>query len=265
MRELEREPPTAEGPERAPLPPLAIVGAGRVGGSLAGAAQRAGIEVTLAGRDDVAAACGRARAALLCVPDAAIPAAAAQAATAVPPLELVGHTSGSTGLLALAPVTTAGGEVFSIHPLQTVPDRHTELGGAPCAISGSSPAALEFARSLVLELGMAPFEIPDRHRALYHAAACVASNFLVALEESATDLLGRAGAAEPRELLAPLVLRTAANWAERGGDALTGPIARGDRETIERHLEALRESAPELVGLYEALAERTAALARERR
>jgi predicted short-subunit dehydrogenase-like oxidoreductase (DUF2520 family) len=89
----------------------------------------------------------------------------------------------------------------------------------------------------------------------------MASNFLVALEESAADLLGRAGVEDARELLAPLVLRTATNWAERGGEALTGPIARGDEETVARHLEAIRELAPELEGLYEALAARTRELA----
>ena len=73
-----------------------------------------------------------------------------------------------------------------------------------------------------------------------------------------------AGIEDPRELLAPLVLRTAANWSERGGDALTGPIARGDQATVAAHLEALRETAPELVPLYEALAERTRALAEDR-
>ena len=64
-----------------------------------------------------------------------------------------------------------------------------------------------------------------------------------------------------RELLAPLVLRTAANWAERGPEALTGPIARGDEATVERHLAALRDTAPELLPLYEALAERARELA----
>ena len=66
---------------------------------------------------------------------------------------------------------------------------------------------------------------------------------------------------EARELLAPLVLRTAANWAERGTEALTGPIARGDEATVERHLAALRDAAPELLPLYEALAERARELA----
>jgi predicted short-subunit dehydrogenase-like oxidoreductase (DUF2520 family) len=109
---------------------------------------------------------------------------------------------------------------------------------------------------------MRPFEVPEEHRAAYHAAASIASNFLVTLEESAAGLLTAAGIDDARELLAPLVLRTAANWAERGGDALTGPIARGDEETVHRHLEALRELAPELVDLYEALAERTRELGR---
>jgi predicted short-subunit dehydrogenase-like oxidoreductase (DUF2520 family) len=88
----------------------------------------------------------------------------------------------------------------------------------------------------------------------------MASNFLIALEEAAAELLGDI-TPDARELLAPLVLRTAANWSERGAAALTGPIARGDTATVERHLEALRERAPELVPLYEALAERTRALA----
>ncbi len=80
---------------------------------------------------------------------------------------------------------------------------------------------------------MRPFEVPEEKRAAYHAAAAMASNLLVALEESAAEVLARIGIEDPRELLAPLVLRTAANWAERGPDALTGPIARGDRATVQ--------------------------------
>ena len=68
---------------------------------------------------------------------------------------------------------------------------------------------------------------------------------------------------DARELLAPLVLRTAANWAERGAGALTGPIARGDEATVERHAEAIRELTPELLALYEVLAARTATAAAE--
>jgi predicted short-subunit dehydrogenase-like oxidoreductase (DUF2520 family) len=103
---------------------------------------------------------------------------------------------------------------------------------------------------------MRPFEVPEERRAAYHAAASIASNLLVALEESAAELMERAGVEDARELLAPLVLRTAANWAERGPAALTGPIARGDRTTVDRHRAAIAELAPELLPMYESLAER---------
>ncbi len=242
---------------------LAVVGNGRLGASVSRAAKSAGIDIALAGRDDALEACRDSKVALLCVPDAAIAEACESIAEAVPPLRFVGHTSGATGLDALEAATARGAEAFSLHPLQTVPDRDASLTGAPCAIAGASPGATEAARTLALGLGMRPFEVPEESRAAYHAAASIASNFLVALEESAAELLERAGIEDGRELLAPLVLRTAANWAERGGEALTGPIARGDEETVRRHLEALRETSPELVELYEALAERTRELARQ--
>jgi predicted short-subunit dehydrogenase-like oxidoreductase (DUF2520 family) len=177
-------------------------------------------------------------------------------------LEFVGHVSGAHGLDALAPVAAAGARVFSLHPLQTVPEGGAELAGSPCAVSGSSPDGLAFARELAEGLGMRPFELDEEHRAAYHAAASIASNFLVALQESAAGLLASTGVDDARELLAPLVLRTAANWSEHGADALTGPIARGDEATVARHLEALLERAPELVGVYETLAERTREIAR---
>jgi predicted short-subunit dehydrogenase-like oxidoreductase (DUF2520 family) len=107
---------------------------------------------------------------------------------------------------------------------------------------------------------MEPFEIAEEDRAAYHAAATIASNFLFALEESAAALLGATGVTEPRTALAPLVLASAANWAEQGAAALTGPIARGDEETIASHLDALAERAPDLLELYRALAARTRAI-----
>jgi predicted short-subunit dehydrogenase-like oxidoreductase (DUF2520 family) len=258
MRELERNHPTMTSADAlsADFPVLAIVGLGRVGGSIAAAAERAGLVVLTAGRDDAVDVCAQADAVLLCVPDTEIEAAAASLRPAAGRLRLVGHTSGATGLAALAPLAEAGAERFSVHPLQTIPDSATDFAGCPCAISGSSPEAVEFARTLSDRLAMVAFEIDDADRATYHAAAAIASNFLVALEESAAQLLGQI-TPEARELLAPLVLRTAANWSERGAGALTGPIARGDRATVERHLEALRERAPELIPVYEALAART--------
>lgn len=240
---------------------LSIVGAGRVGGAIGRAARKAGLEARLAGRDDAVEACRQAEVALLCVPDAAIVEAVEAISVAVPPLRLVGHTSGATTLDVLAPARERGAATFSIHPLQTVPGPDADLAGAPCAIAGSDPEAAELAGVLGERLGMRPFAVPEERRAAYHAAASIASNLLVAVEESATDLLARAGVEGARDLLAPLVLRTAENWADHGGEALTGPIARGDEATVTRHLEALAELAPQLLPVYEALAERARELA----
>ena len=263
MRELERDLPdiAGAGAEASAIPKLALIGRGRIGGAIARAGTGADLDLAQGGRGDALDACADAGAALLCVPDGVIGDACDEIAAAIPPLRLVGHTSGATGLDVLAPATARGAEAFSLHPLQTVPDQRTDLTSAPCAVAGSSPAAVAFATKLAQALGMRPFEVPEDRRAAYHAAASIASNFLVALQESAAGLLAEAGIEDARELLAPLVLRTAANWAERGSDALTGPIARGDEATVQAHLAALREHAPELEPLYEALAERTRSLA----
>jgi predicted short-subunit dehydrogenase-like oxidoreductase (DUF2520 family) len=263
MRELERDPPD-DAPLRAggpPLPSLAVIGAGRAGGAIAMAAERAGLSVELAGRDRALEACRNAEVALLCVPDAAIAPSCEAIAPAVSPLRFVGHVSGASGLDVLEAVRARGGEAFSLHPLQTIPDSSADLTGAPCAVSGSSQAAVQLAERLAVQLGMRPFAVSEEARIAYHAAASIASNLLVALEESAADLLAKAGIEDGRELLAPLVLRSASNWAERGSDALTGPITRGDAETVERHRAALRRLAPELLPLYEVLAERAQELA----
>jgi len=265
MRELERDFPTSATahPADATFPALVVVGAGRVGSSIAAAGNRAGLELVLAGRDDVLDRAADAVGVLLCVPDEAIAPLAAELADAAPNLRFAGHTSGASTLAALAPLAASGASTFSVHPLQTVPDRDTDFTGAPAAISGSDAAALELARNLAQALGMRAFEVADEHRAAYHAAAVIASNFLIALEQCAAGLLGAIGVDDGRELLAPLVLRTAANWSERGAEALTGPIARGDEATVARHLAALAESAPELVPMYEALATRTRQIAAE--
>jgi len=240
---------------------LAILGDGRAGGSIAAAARNAGMEVSVHGRNG---GIGDARTVLICVPDAAIREVCERIAPALRPGTRAGHVSGATGLDALAAASSAGSDTFSLHPLQTIPTPRTDLAGALCAISGSSAEVLAFAHSLAQSLGMQPFEVPEEGRAAYHAAASMASNFLVALEESAVGLLDAAGVANSREVLAPLVLRTAANWVDAGAGALTGPIARGDLETVARHLDALSEKAPELRPTYEALAERTAALGSSR-
>ena len=265
MRELERNPIHRAAPRAGgrALPALAVIGAGRAGGSIAGAAAAAGLDVRLAGRAEAREACGAAEAVLLCVPDQEIGAAAEAAAAGTPVPLFVGHTSGALGLDALAPARSAGAAVFGLHPLQTLPDDHADLSGAACAVSGSNEAALALATTLAERLGMKPFAVADADRAAYHAAASLASNFLVTLEESASTLLASSGIEQPRELLGPLVERTAATWRARGREALTGPIARGDEATVERHRRALEERAPELLPLYDELAARTRELAGE--
>ncbi|MDX6588223.1 MAG: hypothetical protein QOI31_2696 [Solirubrobacterales bacterium] len=254
MRELERDHTDTATSAPALAGRVAVVGAGRAGGSLASAARAGGMEVQAGSREvDPAGA----SIVLLCVPDDAIREACEAAAPSLASGTFVGHVSGATGLDALASAADAGCETFSLHPLQTIPTSQTDLSGAPCAISASSPEGMILARGLAERLGMRPFDVPEEGRAAYHAAASIASNFLIALEESAAQLMKSAGVEDPREILAPLVLRTAANWADSGAAALTGPISRGDEETVARHLEALAERAPELRPLYEALAERT--------
>ena len=229
---------------------FAIIGAGRMGRALSAALRATGRPVTgPLGRD---ADVGDADVVLLCVPDAEIAAAAAL----VPPAagRLVGHVSGAT---TLAPLD--GHEAFSVHPLMTVAeDTPPEaFAGAGAAVAGATPRALAVAREIAEAAGLQPFEVADADRAAYHAAASVASNFLVTLEAAAERLLGH-----DRELLVPLVRATVDNWARLGAErALTGPIARGDQATVERQRDAVADRAPELLALFDALADATRDLA----
>jgi predicted short-subunit dehydrogenase-like oxidoreductase (DUF2520 family) len=242
------------------LAPITVVGSGRVGNAIARALSASGRQASLVDRDGLDDACRDAAIVLLCVPDGQIAEAAVRVAAAAPALRFIGHTSGATQLNTLA-AATQGAETFSLHPLQTVPTPTTDLSGAPAAIAGSSQEALELARSLAVSCGMAPFEVPEASRAAYHAAAAMASNFLVSLEVSAEELFAAAGIEGGRKLLAPLVLSTANNWAEHGFAALTGPIARGDEATVDQHLRAIEALAPELTETYRVLADRTRTIA----
>jgi|SRR5581483_3076295 len=182
---------------------------------------------------------------ILCVPDRAI----AEVAGRIEPGAWICHVSGATPLAALDPHERR----FSVHPLQTLvrwrgPE---QLDGAFGAVTAEDGEALERGFWLARTLGLAPFELPDSGRALYHAGAMFASGYLVTLHQAAGTLVELAGA--PPEALVPLMRRTIENGFE-----LTGPISRGDWATMDRHLEAIREQKPELETLYTALAEATA-------
>ena len=238
---------------------LALVGAGRLGSALASAFAAAGAELE-GPLERSERPSGPVEAVLLCVPDGEIPAAAAAVAGAAP---FVGHTSGATALEALAP---AGAAAFGLHPLQTFVrgDGPERFVGAGCAVAGETEAALALATGLAESLRMRPFALADADRAVYHAAASIASNFLVTLQAAAEDAAAAAGLgpAEARELLAPLVRATVENWAELGPErALTGPLARGDEATVQRQRQALEERTPHLLDMFDALVERTRAVA----
>jgi predicted short-subunit dehydrogenase-like oxidoreductase (DUF2520 family) len=239
MREL--DPPITE------IPACAVVGAGRMGtvmaqGLRAGRPLKRGEPIPES--VDVV---------LLCVPDGQI----ATAALTVPPGPLVGHCSGATGLEALG-----DREAFSLHPLMSAPTGSGPevLEGAGCAVDGTTPHALEIATQLAHALKMRPAHVAAEDRVAYHAAAAMASNFLVALEAAAERLANTANVT--REQLAPLVLATARQWAEIGPErALTGPIVRGDEDVVARHRAVVQDRTPELLPLWDALADATRAIA----
>ena len=186
---------------------------------------------------------------LLCVPDGAI----AEVAASVEPGPWVAHVSGATPLAALAPHERR----FSVHPLQTFTRARgpEQLDGAWAAVTGGD-ARLRRRRAVWLAetLGLRPFELADSARTLYHAGAVFASNYLVTLQRAASLLFESAGA--PPEALEPLMRRTIENGFE-----LTGPISRGDWDTVAAHRAAIHEHRAELDQLYETLAGATLALA----
>jgi predicted short-subunit dehydrogenase-like oxidoreductase (DUF2520 family) len=212
-----------------------VVGAGRVGTAIAARLRERGVELREDGAELV----------LLCVPDTAI----ADTAARIDPGPWVAHVSGATPLAALAPHERR----FGLHPLQTFTRARgpEQLDGAWAAVTAETAEARELGFELAGLLGLEPFELAEEARPLYHAGAAVASNYLVTLHRVAADLFRAAGA--PPEALVPLMRRTIDNGFE-----LTGPIERGDWETVEAHRRAIRATRPELEPLYDVLAEATA-------
>src|SRR5512133_209465 len=213
---------------------VTIIGSGRVGSAVAARLRERGVAVE-AGADLV----------VLCVPDDAI----ADVAAGVPVGPWVAHVSGATSLAGLEPHRRR----FSVHPLQTFTRARgpEQFDGAWAAVTAETEEARAAGRWLAATLGLRPFDLDDAARPLYHAGAAIASNYLVTLHAVAADLFRAAGA--PPEALVPLMQRTIENGFE-----LTGPIERGDWETVEAHRRAIRAARPDLESLYDVLAEATA-------
>jgi predicted short-subunit dehydrogenase-like oxidoreductase (DUF2520 family) len=224
-------PGTRKGLERNMFEDVTVIGAGRAGTTIAARLRER--EIRLGENGELR---------ILCVPDRAI----AEVALSIEPGPWVAHVSGATPLAALDPHERR----FSLHPLQTLSKDGgaKQLDGAWGGVTAESEDARARGLWLAETLGLRPFILADDRRALYHAGASIASNFLVTLYRVAADLVERAGA--PPEALVPLMERTIAN-----GFQLTGPIARGDWSTVDRHRAVLHDT--DYAELYDALAEAT--------
>jgi len=267
-------------------PAVGIIGPGRAGVGLALALARAGYTVRLHGRRkkavpkpleltvgpaDVApppAWLSQAGVVILAVRDDAIPPLADALARGggVRPEHVVLHLSGVQGQEALGSLVPSRAALGSLHPLQTIadPERAPErLKGAWAAVEGM-PRAVDAAERLARALGMRPFRLTGKTKAIYHAGAVFASNYFVVVEAVAQRLLRHAGLSEVEawQALRPLVEGTLENLLhEQPKDALTGPVARGDDATIRRHLASLTKDD---ALLYRALGRAALELAEKR-
>ena len=243
-------------------PVVGIIGPGRAGVGLALALVQAGYTVRLHGRrkkavpkpleltvgaaDEPPAWVAQAGVLILAVRDDAIsPLAEVLArAEAVRADQVVLHLSGVLGQEALAPLVPSRAALGSLHPLQTISDPATapaRLEGTWAAVEGM-PRAVQAAEGIAQELGMRPFRLSGKQKAIYHAGAVFASNYFVVVEAIAQRLLRHAGLSDTEawQALRPLVEGTFENLTrQEPKDALTGPVARGDEATIRRHLESL--------------------------
>ena len=259
---------------------VGVVGAGRVGTALAVALGRAGHEVVavsavsdssvrrieqrlpgvaIARPPEVVAS---ADLVLMTVPDDALAGLVAGLAATGAAVEgrLIAHASGRHGLGVLDPVTAAGALPLALHPVMTFtgrPDDIDRLAGISFGITAPDPLR-PVAEALVVEMGGEPVFIAEEQRDLYHAALASGANYLVTLVVQASDLLRDAGVAQPARMLGPLLSAALDNALRLGDAALTGPVARGDADTVASHVNALRADAPEALPAYLALARLTA-------
>ena len=255
-------------------PTVAIVGAGNLGTAVALSLKEAGygIEAIVArsdrkslakarrlaaktGAPAVTAARGlRAHVLWLCVPDAEIARAAASLAESFEG-KIALHSSGALTSDELDPLRRKGAAVASAHPLMTfVKGSRPLLAGVPFAVEGDTTAA-RVARRIVRDLGGEPYSITKREKAAYHAWGTFASPLLTALLATTEQVAGLAGvnAKAARRRMLPILRQTLENYGVLGpADGFSGPIVRGDMETVRGHLQALQR-APVPRNVYVAL------------
>lgn len=262
---------------------VAIIGSGVLGTSLGVLLHRAGCEIAAVcsrnrrsaqeaasriGAVDVVGDPGLAAmgadVVILAVPDRAIPSVGIEVAAggALKRGAVVAHLSGGLPSGVLSGVSAAGGHPGALHPLQSFADVETAIRSLPRTyfyLEGQ-PAAVAVMDRLVTALGGQAVHIEAASKALYHAGAAAASNFLVTLIDYAVTLLGQAGVSHDLALqsLLPLIRGTIENIETVGlPNALTGPIARGDLGTVKRHLRALEQMPGDMARLYRTMARKT--------
>jgi predicted short-subunit dehydrogenase-like oxidoreductase (DUF2520 family) len=258
---------------------IGVVGAGRVGAVLAAALRSAGHEVVAAAGEsdasrsrmevllpgvpgakptDVARACDLL---LLTVPDDMLENVVTTmvGAGAIREGQHVVHTSGRHGLAVLAAATSVGAHAVAMHPAMTFTGTAVDLDRLHGTVFGVTAGTEDraFVESLVADLGGVPMWVAEDRRTLYHAGLAHGANHLVTLVAQAMELLSAAGADQPEATLRPLLEAALDNALESGDAALTGPIVRGDVETVRAHLADVRANAPHTLGSYVALARDT--------
>ncbi len=274
---------------------VAIIGAGRVGGAAGRLLAQAGYTVTaVATRNketaerasafigvgepltDVVKAASSAAIVILTTPDGAIKGVcdAIAAGGGFRKGSLVVHTSGAQTMDLLEAAKNAGAFRAVLHPLQSIPSMLLGVRNIPGSYFRieADPEATSIARELVKALGGIELVMPKwgsdkESAALYHAGAVAVSNFFVALVDFGLRYYQELGADKQEALKAvlPLIKGTLANIESAGiPDALTGPIMRGDVETVRGHIEAMQARAPELLSLYQELARHTVMVARDK-
>jgi predicted short-subunit dehydrogenase-like oxidoreductase (DUF2520 family) len=281
-----------------------LVGPGRLGSSLLRALDRADQSVTAVGvrqaagldqtaapprmapddalRHSLSVAAGRPLVLWLTVPDDSIAAVAAETAAAAGSAKasavVVVHCSGLMGLEQLAPWQRAGALVVSLHPLQSFAPLTADasaypgtdpLDGIPVAVTARTPQAEAAGTALAETIGGRPFLLHESDKPLYHLAAAVASNLLVALQSQAGELMRQAthqpSVPDALQLLAPLVRTSLENALRLGPErALTGPVARGDAGTVRAHLDLLQHEPARVAAAYRSLSLQALALAAPR-
>ncbi len=262
---------------------IGVIGAGRVGTVLATALRAAGHEIVAAAGESaasrtrietmlpgvpVAKPTAVARACdvlLLTVPDDMLGNVVTTLADAgaLNEGQYVVHTSGRHGLAVLAPAVAVGARPVALHPALTFTGTDVDLPRLAGCVFGvtAAPAEQELAERLVADLGGRIMWVPEERRSLYHAALAHGANHLVTLVSQAMEMLGAAGVADsgvaPADTLRPLLEAALSNALAYGDAALTGPIVRGDVETVRAHLRELAAATPQDLPSYVAMARAT--------